>query len=120
MQIFKCEYDLPKGKINHIVHDNWDDKGNLHFTEHDLREEVKVVCGNYEYEYFLMIHQKDMEKFPLYCLWKSFTLEQRMTVGDLRKMYDDQNTKTKQISGLKTCCYFFKATRFLISGKFSQ
>ena len=120
MQIFKCEYDLPKGKINHIVHDNWDDKGNLHFTEHDLREAVKVVCGNYEYEYFLMIHQKDMAKFPLYCLCKSFTLEQRMTVGDLRKIYDDQNTKTKKISGLKTCCYFFKATRFLISGKFIQ
>jgi len=43
-----------------------------------------------------------------------------MTVGDLRKIYDDQNTKTKKISGLKTCCYFFKATRFLISGKFIQ
>ena len=52
MKIFKCEYDLPKGKINYIVHDNWDDKGNFHFTEHDLRVEVKSVWGREEYEYY--------------------------------------------------------------------
>ena len=45
MQIFECEYDLPKGKINHNVYADWDDKGNLHFTEHDLGEGVKAVWG---------------------------------------------------------------------------
>ena len=30
MQVFKCEYELPQGKINHNVHVDWDDKGNLH------------------------------------------------------------------------------------------
>ena len=93
MQIFKCEYDLPKGKINHNVYADWDDKGNLHFTEHDLGAGVKAVWGNDEYEYFLMIQQKDVAKFLLYCLWKGFTFEERMTVGDLRKICDDQNIK---------------------------
>ena len=43
MQVFKCEYDLPLGKINHNVHIDWDDKGNLHFAEHDLGDGVKQV-----------------------------------------------------------------------------
>ena len=45
MQIFKCEYDLPKGKINHNVHADWDDKGNLHFTEHDLGAEIHKISA---------------------------------------------------------------------------
>ena len=32
MQVFKCEYNLPQGKINHNVHADWDDQGNLHFV----------------------------------------------------------------------------------------
>ena len=36
-----------------------------------------------------MIHHRDVPKFLLYCLWKGFTFEERMTVGDLRKMCDD-------------------------------
>ena len=43
MQVFKCEYELPQGKINHNVHVDWDDKGNLHFTEHDLGNGVKTL-----------------------------------------------------------------------------
>ena len=36
MQVFKCEFNHPSGKINHNVHCDWDDQGNLHFCEHDL------------------------------------------------------------------------------------
>ena len=76
MQIFKCEYDLPKGKINHNVHADWDDKGNLHFTEHDLGEGVKAKCvWGEEYEYFIMIHHRLVPKFLLNFLWKGFTLK---------------------------------------------
>ena len=35
MQIFTSEINQPEGKINHIVHADWDDKGNLHFVEQD-------------------------------------------------------------------------------------
>ena len=40
MQIFKCEYDLPKGKINHNVYADWDDKYRATFL---LREKY-VRC----------------------------------------------------------------------------
>ena len=89
MQVFKCEIDSLKGKINHNVHVDWDDQGNIHFCEHDLGEGVKGFWGNDEYEYFMMIHQKDVTKFILYCFWKGFTFEERFTVGDLRKLCDD-------------------------------
>ena len=88
MQVFKCEYDLPLGKINHNVHVDWDDKGNLHFAEHDLGDGVKQVWGADEYEYFMMIHQKHVAKFILCCFWKGFTFEERFTVADLRELCD--------------------------------
>ena len=65
MQVFKCEINKPNGKINHNVHCDWDDQGNLHFCEHDLGEGVKEIWGTDEYEYFMMIHQKDVAKFIL-------------------------------------------------------
>ena len=52
MQVFKCEINNPNGKINHNVHCDWDDQGNLHFCEHDLGEGVKEFWGTDEYEYF--------------------------------------------------------------------
>jgi len=89
MQVFKCEFDLPNGKINHNVHADWDDQGNLHFCEHDLGEGVKEFWGTDEYEYFMMIHQKDVAKFVLCCLWKGFTFEERLSVSELRKLCDE-------------------------------
>ena len=89
MQVFKCEIKNPNGKINHNVHCNWDDQGNLHFYEHDLGKGVKEFWGTDEYEYFMMIHQKDVAKFILYSFWKGFTFEERFTVGDLRKLCDE-------------------------------
>ena len=49
MQVFKCEINNPKGKINHNVHCDWDDQGNLHFCEHDLGDGVKEFWGTDEY-----------------------------------------------------------------------
>ena len=89
MQVFKCEYNLPQGKINHNVHVDWDDQGNLHFCEHDLGDGVKEFWGTDEYEYFMMIHQKDVAKFVLCSLWKGFTFEERLTVKNLRELCDE-------------------------------
>ena len=91
MQVFKCEYELPQGKINHNVHVDWDEKGNLHFTEHDLGDCVKEFWGTDEYEYFMMIHQKHVAKFILCCFWKGFTFEERFTVAELRNLCDEYN-----------------------------
>ena len=41
MKIFECNINGTNGEIYHNVHADWDDKGNLHFTEHDLGEGVK-------------------------------------------------------------------------------
>ena len=71
MQVFKCEINNPNGKINHNVHCDWDDQGNLHFCEHDLGEGVRDFWGTDEYEYFMMIHQKDVAKFILCSFWIS-------------------------------------------------
>ena len=60
MKVFDSEFKTPDGKINHSVHVDWDDKGNLHFVEHDLGEGVKGFWGKDEYEYFFMVHQKDV------------------------------------------------------------
>ena len=68
MQVFKCEYDLPQGKINHNVHVDWDDKGNLHITEQDLGDGVKQIWGTDEYEYFMMIHQKHVKIYSMLLL----------------------------------------------------
>ena len=89
MQVFKCEIDNPNGKINHNVHCDWDDQGNLHFCEHDLGEGVKEFWGTDEYEYFMMIHQKDVAKFVLCSFWKGFTFEERFTVKNLRELCDE-------------------------------
>jgi len=93
MQIFTSEIDQPEGKINHNVHADWDDKGNLHFIEQDIGEGVKQFWGTDKYEYFCMIHQKDVARFLLYCLWKGFTFEERMTVAALRCMCDELEIK---------------------------
>ena len=45
MKVFDSEFETPDGKINHSVHVDWDDKGNLHFVEHDLGEGVKGFWG---------------------------------------------------------------------------
>tara|TARA_A100000164_G_scaffold319217_1_gene300656 strand:+ start:234 stop:548 length:315 start_codon:yes stop_codon:yes gene_type:complete len=89
MQVFKCEFNFPQGKVNHNVHVDWDDKGNLHFCEHDLGEGVQEFWGTDEYEYFMMIHQKDVAKFILCSFWKGFTFEERFTVKDLRELCDE-------------------------------
>ena len=89
MQVFKCEINNPNGKINHNVHCDWDDQGNLHFCEHDLGDGVKEFWGTDEYEYFMMIHQKDVAKFILCSFWKGFTFEERFTVKDLRALCDE-------------------------------
>tara|TARA_B100001741_G_C16025014_1_gene357201 strand:+ start:174 stop:476 length:303 start_codon:yes stop_codon:yes gene_type:complete len=91
MQVFNCEYELPQGKINHNVHVDWDDKGNLHFAEYDLGDGVKEFWGTDEYEYFMMIHQKHVAKFILCCFWKGFTFEERFTVAELRNLCDEYN-----------------------------
>ena len=93
MQIFTSEIEQPEAMINHAVHADWDDKGNLHFIEQDTGEGVKLFWGRDKYEYFFMIHQKDVAKFLLYCLWKGFTFEERMTVAVLRDMCDELEIK---------------------------
>ena len=89
MQVFKCEINNPSGIINHNVHCDWDDQGNLHFCEHDLGDGVKEFWGTDEYEYFMMIHQKDVAKFVLCSFWKGFTFEERFTVKELRELCDE-------------------------------
>ena len=93
MQVFKCEFNHPSGKINHNVHCDWDDQGNLHFCEHDLGKGVKEFWGTDEYEYFMMIPQKDVAKFILCSFWKGFTFEERFTVAELRKLCDEYEIK---------------------------
>lgn len=89
MQVFKCEINNPNGKINHNVHCDWDNQGNLHFCEQDLGEGVKEFWGTDEYEYFMMIPQKNVAKFILCSFWKGFTFEERFTVKDLRELCDE-------------------------------
>ena len=108
MQVFKCEINNPNGKINHNVHCEWDDQGNLHFCEHDLGEGVKEFWGTDEYEYFMMIPQKHVAKFILCSFWKGFTFEKRFTVKDLRDLCDEYEINfgaTKYIRGKKA--YFY-------------
>jgi hypothetical protein len=88
MQVFKCEINNPSGKINHNVHCDWDDQGNLHFCEHDLGDGVKEFWGTDEYEYFMMIPQRHVAKFILCSFWKGFTFEERFTVKELRELCD--------------------------------
>ena len=40
-----------------------------------------------------MVEQKDVAKFFLYCLWKGFTFEERLTVADLKDMCDEVGVK---------------------------
>lgn len=89
MQIFKCEINNLNGKINHNVHCDWDNQGNLHFCEQDLGEGVKEFWGTDEYEYFMMIPQKNVAKFILCSFWKGFTFEERFTVKNLRELCDE-------------------------------
>ncbi len=93
MQILTSELHQPRGKINHVVHADWDEQGDLHFVEPDTGEGVKHIWRTDKYEYFFMIHQENVAKFLLYCLWKSFTCEARMTVGMLGDMCNEQEIK---------------------------
>ena len=89
MKVFDSEFETLDGKINHSVHVDWDDKGNLHFVEHDLGKGVKGFWGKDEYEYFFMVHQKDVARFILYAFWKGFSFKERLNVGELRDMCDE-------------------------------
>ena len=95
MKIYECNYETLKGNINHNVHADWDEKGNLHFSEHDLGDGVKGFWGTDEYEYFMMIHQEYVPKFVLCCLWKGFTFEGRLSVSELRKLCEEYDIKYK-------------------------
>ena len=85
MQVFKCNL----GKINHNVHCDFDNQGNLHFCEHDLGEGVEEFWGTDEYEYFMTVHQKHVAKFIICCFWKAFNFEEKFTVEDLRNLCDE-------------------------------
>ena len=89
MQIFTSELCLPGGIINHNVHCDWDDKGNLHFVEQDTGDGVKQLWGAEKYEYFFTVHHMDVMKFIQYCFWKGFTFQEQMTVKILRDMCDE-------------------------------
>jgi hypothetical protein len=93
MQIFESTYNTAKGDINHNVHVDWDDKENLHFTEHDLGEGVKGFWGRDEYEYFFTVDANHVPKFVLCALWRGFTFEERMSVADLRNLCDTYEIK---------------------------
>ena len=93
MKIFECNINATNGEIHHNVHADWDDKGNLHFTEHDLGEGVKGFWGRDEYEYFFTIDANDVPKFILCALWRGFTFEERMSVADLRNLCDTYDIK---------------------------
>ena len=89
MQIFTSELCLPGGIINHNVHCDWDDKGNLHFVEQDTGDGVTQLWGAEKYEYFFTVHHMDVMKFIQYCFWKGFTFQEQMTVKILRDMCDE-------------------------------
>tara|TARA_Y200000002_G_scaffold60126_1_gene45473 strand:- start:153 stop:494 length:342 start_codon:yes stop_codon:yes gene_type:complete len=93
MNVFTCDIDSNEGKINHKVFVDWDDKGNLHFCEHDLGDGVASFWGANEYEYFFMVHQKDVAKFILLCFWKGFTFEERFSVADLKELCEEHDIK---------------------------
>ena len=42
MHIFECIYNTANGDINHNVHVDWDDKGNLNFAEIDKGKGVEA------------------------------------------------------------------------------
>ena len=93
MQIFTRLLNPAGATINHNVHCDWDDKGNLHFVEQDTREGVKQIWGTDKYEYFFTVINTDVMKFIQSCFWKGFTFEERMTVGILRDMCDELEIK---------------------------
>jgi hypothetical protein len=93
MKIYEYNFETANGDIHHQVHVDWDSKGNLHFAEIDEGEGVKEWWNRDKYEYFFMVEQKDVAKFFLYCLWKGFTLEGRLTVADLKDMCDEVDIK---------------------------
>ena len=93
MHIFEYEFNTPDGVINHNVHVDWDDKGNLHFCEQDLGDGVKGFWGTDKYEYFFTVLHMDVMKFIQYCFWKGFTFEERFSVAELRKLCDEYEIK---------------------------
>ena len=94
MQIFKNISTTPKGgKINHSVNAKFDEHGNLNFTEHDMGDGVTEFWGRDEYEYFLMIPEKEVARFTIGSFLTSFNLGQKVTVGDLKTMCDEMKIK---------------------------
>ena len=93
MKVFDSEFETRDGKIYHSVHVDWDDKGNLHFMEHDLGEGVKGFWGEDEYEYFFTIPEKEVARFTIGSFLTSFNLGQKVTVGDLKTMCDEMKIK---------------------------
>ena len=93
MQIFECTYNTANGDINHNVHVDWDDKGNLNFAEIDKGKGVEAIWNSNQYEYFFTVDANDVPKFVLYTLWKGFTFDERLTVAELRELCDTYEIK---------------------------
>ena len=88
MKIYECNYETLKGNINHNVHTDWDEKGNLHFSEHDLGDGVKGFWGTDEYEYFFTVHNEHLARFMLCLLNRAFSSDEKLSVKELRDMCD--------------------------------
>ena len=82
MKIFECNINATNGEIHHNVHADWDDKGNLHFTEHDLGEGVKGFWGRDEYEYFFTVDANDDGTISVWNLYNLMTRANRNSYID--------------------------------------
>ena len=89
MEIYKEE----KGNEATHIEANFDDSGNLVISGADIGPSVETYWGDIDYEYFLSVYKKDMEKLFLLLLKESFNSKEALDFNKIKKICEANEIK---------------------------
>ena len=89
MEIYKEE----KGNEATQIEANFDNSGNLVISGADIGPSVEAYWGDIDYEYFLSVYKKDMEKLFLLLLKESFNSKEALDFTKIKKICEANEIK---------------------------
>ena len=86
-------YKEVKGDEATHIEANFDNSGNLVISGADIGPSVETYWGDIDYEYFLSVYKKDMEKLFLLLLKESFKSKEALDFTKIKKICETNEIK---------------------------
>ena len=93
MEIYKEKWETAKGNEATSIEANFDNSGNLVISGADIGPSVETYWGDIDYEYFLSVYKKDMEKLFLLLLKESFNSKEALDFTKIKKICEANEIK---------------------------